>query len=301
MQLALLFLPLLITGTALGEAEWEEDEKYEEEDDSQFAENYLRQYHYLSNTRSENHDSTTAIKNFQKFFGLEQTGVLDDATLMQMRKPRCGVPDVDIGGERRKRYSTGSKWFKTDLKYYQEFGDDMSHADQMRIITRAFKYWSDVAPRLKFTRINNRGQADFWVIFGRKTHSGVQGERQCGSPFDGPGNVLAHAYFPPDGRIHFDDDERYSEFGSSSGFWWWKKHTWGLLWVAVHEIGHALGLHHSDVKGSVMWPTASKGTPKLHQDDMKGIRSLYGKFSITHLINLLDLEFCSNSSSAECY
>lgn len=140
-----------------------------------------------------------------------------------------------------------------------------------------------------------------YISFGRKTHSGVQGERQCGSPFDGPGNVLAHAYFPPDGRIHFDDDERYSEFGSSSGFWWWKKHTWGLLWVAVHEIGHALGLHHSDVKGSVMWPTASKGTPKLHQDDVKGIRSLYGKFSITHLINLLDLEFCSNSSSAECY
>lgn len=39
MQLALLFLPLLITGTALGEAGWEEDEEYEEEeDDSQFAE-----------------------------------------------------------------------------------------------------------------------------------------------------------------------------------------------------------------------------------------------------------------------
>ena len=39
MQLALLFLPLLITGTALGEVGWEEDEEYEEEeDDSQFAE-----------------------------------------------------------------------------------------------------------------------------------------------------------------------------------------------------------------------------------------------------------------------
>lgn len=39
MQLALLFLPLLITGTALGKAEWEEDEEYEEEeDDSKFAE-----------------------------------------------------------------------------------------------------------------------------------------------------------------------------------------------------------------------------------------------------------------------
>lgn len=276
MRLALLFLPLLITGTALGEAEWEEDEKYEEDDDSQFAENYLRQYHYLSNTRSGNHDSTTAIKNFQKFFGLEQTGVLDDATLMQMRKPRCGVPDIDVGGGRHKRYSTHGKWSKTDLKYYQEFGNDMSHADQMRIITRAFKYWSDVAPRLKFTRMNDRGQADFWLSFGRKTHSGVKGERQCKIPFDGQGNVLAHAYFPPDGRIHFDDDERYSEFGRSTGWWFKKKHSWGLLWVAVHEIGHALGLRHSNVKGSVMWPTASKGTPKLHQDDIKGIRSLYG-------------------------
>lgn len=39
MQLASLFLPLLIIGTALGEAGWEEDEEYEEEeDDSQFAE-----------------------------------------------------------------------------------------------------------------------------------------------------------------------------------------------------------------------------------------------------------------------
>ena len=25
-----------------------------------------------------------------------------------------------------------------------------------------------------------------------------------------------------------------------------------------------------------MWPTASRGTPKLHDDDIKGIRSLYG-------------------------
>ena len=44
----------------------------------------------------------------------------------------------------------------------------------------------------------------------------------------------------------------------------------------MHEIGHALGLRHSDVKGTVMWPTASRGTPKLHQDDIDGIRSLYG-------------------------
>lgn len=81
--------------------------------------------------------------------------------------------------------------------------------------------------------------------------------------------MLAHAFFPENGRLHFDDDENFTGEGS----------IWGaksLIHVAVHEIGHILGLHHSDVKGSVMWPTASRGTPKLHDDDIKGIRSLYG-------------------------
>lgn len=63
-----------------------------------------------------------------------------------------------------------------------------------------------------------------------------------------------HAFYPADGRLHFDDDERFTEEGN----------IWGaksLIHVAVHEIGHVLGLRHSNVEGSVMWPTASKGTP----------------------------------------
>ena len=74
------------------------------------------------------------------------------------------------------------------------------------------------------------------------------------------------------GDAHFDMDEKFSltEPGSTN-----------FLWLTTHEFGHSLGLLHSSVKGTVMYPwyTSGKlGDVDLQNDDIQAIQQLYGKF-----------------------
>ena len=94
--------------------------------------------------------------------------------------------------------------------------------------------------------------------------------------FDGKGGSLAHAFYPLDnkgiaGDIHFDDDEEFT-LGGSEGT--------NLLYVTMHNIGHALGLMHSLDEDAVMyaWYTQyNQSDLNLSCDDILGIRSIYGE------------------------
>ncbi|KAJ3596485.1 hypothetical protein NHX12_002892 [Muraenolepis orangiensis] len=159
-----------------------------------------------------------------------------------MRRPRCGLPDrrqeeaqqEAQQGSRRRRYTlTGQQWDKDHLTYSllkQQIPASLGEERTSVALRRAF----EVTPA---------PLADILVLFA----SGFHGDM---SLFDGEGGSLAHAYYPGPGMggdTHFDADEPWTlDHQDPAGI--------DLFLVAVHELGHALGLEHSDQPHAVMAP-----------------------------------------------
>ena len=70
--------------------------------------------------------------------------------------------------------------------------------------------------------------------------------------------------------VHFDDDEEFTD-GTSTGT--------NLFSVALHEIGHLLGLKHSLHTTAIMHETYKKYDPnmKLTDEEKHGIDYIYSE------------------------
>lgn len=241
------------------------------EEDANFkvVQDYLERFGYLRPTAftvGQVDDPTSeALARFQEFYGLPETGEFDEATRAQMTTHRCGMPDLVDGVA----FSTRCAWDHPNLTVALEDGtNDVGGSAEFQAVRNALATWATAAP-LRFTETGTGQNPDIvvdWRPANDPDHSMV-------------GGVLAHADFPPacgvvtsslPKPVHFDDSEHLWATGAASG-------AFDVETVALHEFGHILGLQHSNVAGSVMFPSVSSNTTKraLTADDLGGITELY--------------------------
>ncbi|KAM7348510.1 stromelysin-3-like [Cochliomyia hominivorax] len=276
---------------------------------------FMRRFGYLDQNPDDSealyHESAIveAIKNIQKYGALNQTGKLDAMTLDLFTKPRCGVPDiegkpyylhqqpvkaktVDLKIKRRKRFIFGAKtWTKRNIKYLiGNWSLKIPREQVERDIARALHVWSQYS-NLKFHRVEDTS-ADIIVGFGSHYH----GDNY---PFDGAGNILAHAFYPYEmgswgGDVHFDEDENWKENATDL--------TRGVDFytVALHELGHSLGLAHSPVYSSIMFPYY-KGPEHnvLDYDDTLAMYNAYLSKKLDDDVEVVNEDYESSETNTE--
>lgn len=193
----------------------------------------------------------------------------------------CDKPPFSTGTSdaATQRYETVSEGWDgpgrgcADLQYYirNSTSDIPGTALEKETIERALAEWAKYAA-VTFTEVFTINQTSTLDIrFETGSH--------LGHNFN-PGE-LAHAYAPPPviiepatGDIHINDGFTFYVWDGTSSP---SSVNYDLFTVVLHEIGHSLGMAHSEDPDAVMFstPEAEKVFSELQIDDIAGILSLY--------------------------
>ena len=156
--------------------------------------NYLKKLGYLTTAKSQQSGQPylmdqdiliTAVKQFQTFGGVSETGIIDEDTMELMRTPRCGLPDVKVedgaARTRMKRFALqGSRWKKEELTFtVGRYPSGLSRSEVDTDVEKAFNMWQQ-ASGLTFVRKRSWDIVDIEIRFENYYH----GDEDA---FDGPG------------------------------------------------------------------------------------------------------------------
>ena len=130
--------------------------------------------------------------------------------------------------------------------------DDSISQAELQSINAAFAEWSEVA-NIQFQAVASTADAD--IDFSN-------------SALDGAGNVLGVTGFSYSGGQLQSADIKFDSGDNLSGS--------EFSLVAIHEIGHAIGIGHFNDDPAVMNSTANFSLDGLAQSDIDGIVALYG-------------------------
>lgn len=200
---------------------------------------------------TEHVDLDEAIRQFQRFYGLLDDGIVGPQTTRFLTAPRYCLRDSIA--------SNVAKWNKQHLKWIA-FGElnALSNDDILNACKYGFEQFSKVCG-LTFEWTQTPDDADVHMFFGQQ--------------MDGPGNVLADSNLPPTNPIRqrYDRAERWSVQ--------WEQHYIYLQNVITHELGHGVGLGHEPLSNgtAMMNPIYSPDVKTLQPLDVAKLQSMYGK------------------------
>ncbi|KAF7996625.1 hypothetical protein HCN44_002271 [Aphidius gifuensis] len=217
--------------------------------DTTFVLKYLMQYGYLPETNIDNtiyngESVANAIKEFQSFVGLDATGILDKETLNLMSMPRCGIKDKIISTSTDQNNGVDEV---DEVDNVDDVDDVDIHSKVKRYVIQGTK-WYKYQLTYRILKYPSRSVLDKKTI-----------DKEIARAFNVWSDYTDLTFTPkPTGPV---DIEIKFVRGDH----------------AAHEIGHALGLSHSNGK-ALMAPLYRQYDPNfmLHYDDIRGIQALYG-------------------------
>jgi predicted Zn-dependent protease len=186
------------------------------------------------------------------------------------------VPDgTNVNGQSSNLFATFNARFGSTAAWQNE-------------ILRAAQVWAQQT-NLNFALVSDNG-ADSGAGSYQQGDPGF-GDIRIGGYYFGS-NSLATAFMPPP----INNYSIAGDFNFNTGQTFHIGDNYDLFTVAVHEIGHALGLNHSTATSAVMFSMYNNIKTGLNSDDIYGIRNIYSA-GLTRKADAYDA-VASNGSTA---